>query len=66
MDEKEDGEDDIEEFKKLIKQSKHAWELTREKLELINISTEHDKKELKTGMLITIDIKSELSFSREQ
>ena len=60
MDEEEDDEDDIEELKKLIKQSEHAWEPAREELELINVSTEHDKKELKIGMLITTNIRSEL------
>jgi hypothetical protein len=60
MDEEEDGEDDIEEFQKLVKQSEHAWEPAREELELINVNTEHDKKELKIGMLITTDMRSEL------
>jgi hypothetical protein len=60
MDKEEDGEEDIEEFQKLIKQSEHAWEPAREELELINVSTEHDKKELKIGMLITTDMRSEL------
>jgi septum formation topological specificity factor MinE len=59
MDEEEDGEDDIEEFQKLVKQSEHAWEPAREELELINV-TEHDKKELKIGMLITTGMRSEL------
>ena len=60
MHEEEDGEDDIEEFQKLVKQSEHAWEPAREELELINVNTEHDKKELKIGMLITTDMRSEL------
>jgi len=60
MDEEEDGEDDIEESQKLVKQSEHAWEPAREELELINVNTEHDKKELKIGMLITTDMRSEL------
>jgi hypothetical protein len=60
MDEEEDGEDDIEEFQKLVKQSKHAWEPAREELELINVNTEHEKKELKIGMLIATDMRSEL------
>jgi hypothetical protein len=60
MDEEEDDENDIEEFKKLVKQSEHVWKPAREELELINVSTEHDKKELKIRMLITIELKSEL------
>ena len=60
MDEEKDGENDIEEFKKFIKQSEHAWKPVKEELELININTEHDKKELKIRMLISIEVQIKL------
>jgi len=60
MDKEECGEEDIEEFTKLIEQPEHAWKLTKKELELINIGTEHNKRELKIGMLIAADVKNEL------
>ena len=60
MDEKECGKQDIEEFTKLVEQFKHGWEPIKEELELINVGTEYDKRELKIGNLITADMRNEL------
>jgi len=60
MEEEEDGEDDIEEFKKLIEQSEHAWKPAKEEIELINVGTELDKRELKIGKLVIADIRTKL------
>jgi hypothetical protein len=60
MDKEECGEEDIEEFTKLIEQPEHAWKPTKKDLELINVGTEHNKRELKIGRLITADMKNEL------
>jgi chaperonin cofactor prefoldin len=57
MDKEECGKEDIEEFTKLIEQFEHAWKPTKEELELID---EHNKRELKIGMLIAADVKNEL------
>jgi hypothetical protein len=60
MDKEECGKEDIEEFTKLIEQFEHAWKPTKEELELIDVGTEHNKRELKIGMLIAADVKNEL------
>ena len=60
MDKEECGEEDIEEFTKLIEQPEHAWKPTKKELELINVGIEHNKRELKIGRLITVDMKNEL------
>jgi hypothetical protein len=60
MDEEELGEEDINEFARLVEQSDRTWKPAKEELELINVGTEHNKRELKIGKLISAGIKSEL------
>ncbi|XP_073268737.1 uncharacterized protein [Populus alba] len=60
MDEEEFGEEDIHEFAKLAEQSDRTWKPAKEELELINVGTVHDKRELKIGKLISADVRSEL------
>jgi hypothetical protein len=60
MDEEELGEEDINEFARLVEQSDRTWKPAKEELELINMGTEHNKRELKIGKLISTGIRSEL------
>jgi len=60
MDEEEFGEEDLQKFTKLVEQSEHAWKPAKEEIELINVGTELDKRELKIGKLIIADIRTEL------
>jgi len=53
MDDEEWGEEDIREFTKLVENSEKAWEPASEKLEVINVGDEQEKKELKIGTLVT-------------
>ena len=60
MDEEEFGEEDIHEFARLVEQSDRTWEPVKEELELINVGTKHNIRELKIGKLISADVRSEL------
>ena len=60
MDEEEFGEEDLKKFTKLVEQSEHTWKHAKEELELINVGTELDKRELKIGKLIAADIRTKL------
>ena len=53
MDEEEWNEDYMKEFTRQVEQSEHAWKPAKEELEVINVGTEQDKRELKIGTLIT-------------
>ena len=60
MDEEEFGEEDIHEFARLVEQSDRTWKPAKEELELINVGTGHNKRELKIGKLIFAGLRSEL------
>ena len=53
MDEEEWNEDYMKEFTRQVEQSEHDWKPAKEELEVINVGTEQDKRELKIGTLIT-------------
>ncbi|XP_073264245.1 uncharacterized protein [Populus alba] len=60
MDEEEFREEDLKKFTKLVEQSEHTWKPAKEELELINVGTKLDKRELKIGKLIAADIRTKL------
>jgi hypothetical protein len=53
MDDENWGEEDIKEFARLVEKSEKTWKPASEELEVINLGTEKDTKELKIGTLIT-------------
>ncbi|XP_061945039.1 uncharacterized protein LOC133669048 [Populus nigra] len=61
MDEEEWNEDDMKEFTRRVEQSEHAWKSAKEELEVINVGTEQDKRELKIGTLITTEERCSLT-----
>jgi len=61
MDEEEWNEDDMKEFTRRVEHSEHAWKPAKEELEVINVGTEQDKRELKIGTLITTEERCSLT-----
>jgi len=53
MGDEEWEEEDIKEFPRLVENSEKSWEPASEKLEVINLENEQEKKELKIGTLVT-------------
>ncbi|XP_073260499.1 uncharacterized protein [Populus alba] len=47
------NEEDIKEFTSLVEDSEKSWKPANEKLEVINLGNEQEKKELKIGNLVT-------------
>jgi len=60
MDDEEWREEDIKEFTKLVENSEKSWEPTSEKLEVMNLGNEQEKKELKIGTLVTTEERNRL------
>ena len=57
---------DIKEFTRLVENSEKSWEPASEKLEVINLGNEQEKKELKIGTLVTTKERNKLvSLLRE-
>jgi len=57
---------DIKEFTRLVENSEKSWEPASEKLEVINLENEQEKKELKIGTLVTTEERNKLvSLLRE-
>jgi len=46
-------EEDMKEFTRLVENSKKTWKPDSEELEVINLGTEQEKRELKASTLIT-------------
>ena len=61
MDEEEWNEDYMKEFTRQVEQSERAWKPAKEELEVINVGTEQDKRELKIGTLITTEERCSLT-----
>jgi len=53
MGDEEWEEEDIKKFIRLVENSEKSWEPVSEKLEVINLGNEQEKKELKIGTLVT-------------
>ena len=53
VDDEEWAEEDIKEFTRLMENSKKAWKPFSEELNIINLGTKQEKKELKIDTLIT-------------
>ena len=47
------NEEDIKEFTRLVEDSEKSWKPASEKLEVINLGNEQEKKELKIGTFVT-------------
>ena len=62
MDEEEWNKDYMKEFTtRRVEQSEHAWKPAKEELEVINVGTEQDKRELKIRTLITTEERCSLT-----
>jgi hypothetical protein len=57
MGDKDWGEEDIKEFARLVENSEKTWKPASEELEVINLGTEQDKKELKIGTFSIVEKK---------
>jgi hypothetical protein len=60
MGDKDWGEEDIKEFARLVENSEKTWKPASEELEVINLGTEQDKKELKIGTFSIVEKKEGL------
>ena len=62
MDDEEWEEEDVKEFTRLVEHSEKSWKPASERLKVINLGNEQEKKELKIGTLITTEERNRLVF----